>query len=266
MSKEQIVEQIEKSFNEHKGTNEAIDDAAFYIAAKFKQEYAAQPHTSNINTELIQAAKQYREVFLTEIDRQEWNTEMRTTAESLIIIYDQIIQAMKAQYHTSNVTDVAKELFKDSKPLGDEESEILERAYNKNVKTERTIGKTKDLTDDEIDNRVERELSYVHEAVRSHDFDLGFRTGCLSRILDGDGLPIKLKKSEKLEEGDIFLWRSAMSGRFEIHTFHSDSGYGAKTFTGYNEKDGSSEIINYSGICGVLVCDEPAPLPKSPTT
>ena len=37
MSKEEIIEQIEKSFNEKKGTNEAIDDAAFYIEAEFNK-------------------------------------------------------------------------------------------------------------------------------------------------------------------------------------------------------------------------------------
>ena len=41
MTKEEIIDQINKSFSEHKGTNEAIDDAAFYIAAKF-EEYAHQ--------------------------------------------------------------------------------------------------------------------------------------------------------------------------------------------------------------------------------
>ena len=31
MTKEDIIEQINKSYNEHTGTNEAIDDASFYI-------------------------------------------------------------------------------------------------------------------------------------------------------------------------------------------------------------------------------------------
>lgn len=35
MTKEQIIEQINDSLNEYKGSNEAIDDAAFYIAAEF---------------------------------------------------------------------------------------------------------------------------------------------------------------------------------------------------------------------------------------
>lgn len=120
---------------------------------------------------------------------------------------------------------------------------------------------TADVTDEDVEQAAREYAGDVSDFA-------GFYQGAkwaLSRMPD-NGLPIKLKKSEKLEKGDVFLWRSAMSGRFEIHTFHSDSGYGAKTFTGYNEKDGSSEIVNYSGICGVLVCDEPAPLPKSPTT
>ena len=35
MTKEQIIEQLETSLNGHKGLNEAIDDASFYIAAEF---------------------------------------------------------------------------------------------------------------------------------------------------------------------------------------------------------------------------------------
>ena len=69
-------------------------------------------------------------------------------------------------------------------------------------------------------------------------------------------LPLTLKAVKKLKRGDVFLWRSGMTGRYEIHTFHSDAGYGAKTFTDFNEKDGSSILVNYSGICGVLVCND----------
>ena len=35
--------------------------------------------------------------------------------------------------------------------------------------------------------------------------------------------------------------------------FHSDAGYGAKTFTDYDDATGSSLICNYSGVCGKLV-------------
>lgn len=76
----------------------------------------------------------------------------------------------------------------------------------------------------------------------------------ISTFLPIGSLLIKLKSFEKLERGDVFLWKSATTGKYEIHTFHSDAGYGAKTFTDYNEKDGSSILVNYSGICGVLIC------------
>ena len=69
-------------------------------------------------------------------------------------------------------------------------------------------------------------------------------------------LPLKLIAVDKLKQGDVFLWKSEMTGKFEIHTFHSDAGYGVKTFTDYNEKDGSSLLVNYSGVCGVLVCKD----------
>jgi hypothetical protein len=69
---------------------------------------------------------------------------------------------------------------------------------------------------------------------------------------------VSVEAVDKLNPGDIFLWKSGMNGNYEIHQFHSDAGYGAKTFTNYNEKDGSSTLVNYLGICGILV-------PKSPT-
>jgi len=74
----------------------------------------------------------------------------------------------------------------------------------------------------------------------------------LQQPLVSGSLPIRIKSVKKLKRGDVFLWRSGMTGRYEIHTFHSDAGYGVKTFTDYNEKDGSSMLVNYSGICGVL--------------
>lgn len=75
----------------------------------------------------------------------------------------------------------------------------------------------------------------------------------LSKTAVSGSLPLTLKSVKKLKRGDVFLWRSGMTGRYEIHTFHSDAGYGVKTFTDYNEKDGSSMLVNWSGVCGVLV-------------
>lgn len=62
--------------------------------------------------------------------------------------------------------------------------------------------------------------------------------------------PIEIKRTRKLKRGDFFFWISGQSGKFEIHQFHSDAGYGVKTFTDYNEKDGSSLIVNWSGVYG----------------
>ena len=80
-------------------------------------------------------------------------------------------------------------------------------------------------------------------------------SGNAAKPVVSGSLPLILKSVKKLKRGDVFLWQSGMTGRYEIHTFHSDAGYGAKTFTDYNEKDGSSTLVNYSGICGVLVCN-----------
>lgn len=86
-------------------------------------------------------------------------------------------------------------------------------------------------------------------------FIQGFRSGAkemLSYKMKQE-LPVVIKPVDELKRGDVFLWRSGMSGESQIHTFHSDAGYGAKTFTEYDERNESSVIVNYSGICGVLI-------------
>lgn len=70
---------------------------------------------------------------------------------------------------------------------------------------------------------------------------------------DGHGsLNLELVPVNKMKEGDLFLWFSPMRREYEIHRFHSDSGYGIKTFTNYKE-DGSSLVVNYSGVCGRII-------------
>jgi len=65
-------------------------------------------------------------------------------------------------------------------------------------------------------------------------------------------LPLMLS-NEELEVGDAFLWRSGIDGRYKVHSFHSDAGYGIKTFTLWDKKDGSSLLVNHSGYCGKIV-------------
>lgn len=60
------------------------------------------------------------------------------------------------------------------------------------------------------------------------------------------------KPYDALRNGDVILWRSQMNGNFEIHTVHSFVGYGVKTYTNYDDVDGSSVIVNLTGIVGVL--------------
>ena len=71
---------------------------------------------------------------------------------------------------------------------------------------------------------------------------------------DIEPLPLILVPADKLKAGEVFLWRSGFTGKYEMHSFHSDMGYGVKTFTDYDEKNGSSLIVNYSGICGKIKC------------
>ena len=95
-----------------------------------------------------------------------------------------------------------------------------------------------------------------NEIMNNHKTELEPQTPAFLVGAVSGSLPLILKSVKKLKRGDVFLWQSGMTGKYEIHTFHSDAGYGAKTFTDYNEKDGSSMLVNYSGICGVLVCND----------
>lgn len=108
-------------------------------------------------------------------------------------------------------------------------------------------------TDLDIDNEgnVNPTLDRSHERIAFKKGAIWMRDQFKSIQGDKEG-DISIKPVKELRKGDIFLWQSGRYGTYEIHTFHSDAGYGAKTYTGYNEKDGSSEIVNYSGICGVL--------------
>ncbi len=74
--------------------------------------------------------------------------------------------------------------------------------------------------------------------------------------------------SEEIKEGDWFIWQSAMHGTFEVHKYHSDAGYGMKTWTSYNKKDNSSLIVNWSGSRGKIVAstDTSLGLPSIPTS
>lgn len=67
-------------------------------------------------------------------------------------------------------------------------------------------------------------------------------------------LPLHLYfiSNNELKEGDYFMWRSGNSGNKEIHQYHSDAGYGIKTYTNFNEDDGSSILVNHSGCMGKI--------------
>ena len=62
----------------------------------------------------------------------------------------------------------------------------------------------------------------------------------------------------KPKKGDSFLWVSGLTGNAEIHKYHSDAGYGIKTYTMYDEKDNSSLIVNHSGCVGKVIAAYPA--------
>lgn len=70
---------------------------------------------------------------------------------------------------------------------------------------------------------------------------------------EGHGsLKIEVGPANEMQSGDLFLWYSPVNKECEIHKFHSDSGYGIKTFTDFNEETGSSLVVNRSGVCGKI--------------
>jgi hypothetical protein len=76
--------------------------------------------------------------------------------------------------------------------------------------------------------------------------------------MDYTAIPIEdywlLLNNEQVEEWkskDWFLWKA------ELHQFHSDSGYGIKTWTQYNKTDESSLIVNRGNTYGkVIACSK----------
>lgn len=84
------------------------------------------------------------------------------------------------------------------------------------------------------------------------NINLGRITGKINfepdlRILDS-GQHLYIISQDKLRGGDYFLWKGT-----EVHQYHSDAGYGVKTYTNYNAKDGSSLLVNYSNINGKII-------------
>lgn len=71
--------------------------------------------------------------------------------------------------------------------------------------------------------------------------------------LEGHGsLKLNIGPANKMQSGDLFLWFSSIRREYEIHKFHSDSGYRIKTFTDFNEETGSSLVVSRSGVCGKI--------------
>ncbi len=55
---------------------------------------------------------------------------------------------------------------------------------------------------------------------------------------------------EEIKQRDLLIWKN------EIHRYHSDAGYGLKTYTDYSEKEGSSLVLNWSNLLGKLIASD----------
>ena len=69
-----------------------------------------------------------------------------------------------------------------------------------------------------------------------------------------ENIKLTITYGAKPKNGDIILWQNG-DGKCELYTFHSDTPYGIKTYTDYNENDGSSLIVNWSGYRGVITTE-----------
>ena len=70
---------------------------------------------------------------------------------------------------------------------------------------------------------------------------------------EGSGnLELDVLPANEMQRGDLFLWYSQTNKKYEIHKFHSDSGYGIKTLTDYNVETGGSLVVNKTGFCGKI--------------
>lgn len=69
-----------------------------------------------------------------------------------------------------------------------------------------------------------------------------------------ENIKLTIVYGAKPKNGDIILWQSS-DGSCKLHTFHSDVVYGIKTYTDYNEVNGSSLIVNWSGYRGVITTE-----------
>lgn len=71
---------------------------------------------------------------------------------------------------------------------------------------------------------------------------------------------------QRLKDKNWFIFFPT-DGAAELHQFHSDSGYGIKTYTQYNKEDGSSLIVSGTKCSGAIVAstDPALGLPAIPT-
>ncbi len=120
--------------------------------------------------------------------------------------------------------------------------------------SEKTIGETFSTDNfDSGENDGSEELNHCNE-LRKEGINWLHQqiTEAIDKIEPSEE-PISIKKIQQseLKEWDYFLWHGREGA--EIHQFHSDAGYGIKTYTQYNEKDGSSLIVKWSGLAGKII-------------
>ena len=58
-----------------------------------------------IDSEFIKSVKNQRKEFVNKVKSQKWNTELRTTAEDLLIIYDQMLHKLDKQQRKPHIAE-----------------------------------------------------------------------------------------------------------------------------------------------------------------
>ena len=120
MTKEQIIEQLETSLNEYKGLGEAIDDAAFYIAAEFdklkdysvaKEENSIEAKQRAANYMSLKGALEPKQETLEEVkDLNFWRNNCEenyiTTPISVLRYISELEKEQERSYSEQEVIDL----------------------------------------------------------------------------------------------------------------------------------------------------------------
>lgn len=99
MTEEQIksrAEEIERSITYMTGVVDAYTLSKFLARLELRLE-ALEGKGGDDTWPFLHECQQVRNRFCVDIDKQKWNTELRTSAENILVMYDQLMERLKNQ-------------------------------------------------------------------------------------------------------------------------------------------------------------------------